>query len=594
MHYRKIQILAVILLLGGMLALEISSIRLETQTTDEGAHLAAGYSYLATGDFRLNREHPPLIKELAALPLYLIHHSLNQPFNSQAWRASDQWLFAKNFLYYNRISADTLFFLGRLPIMCLSLLLGWWIFRWTKEMFGTPSAFIALIFYVLDPTIIAHSRYVTTDLALTLCFYITIYYFYKYLKFGQVRWLIGFWVVFGIAQASKYSAIFLIPIILIMYFLSLWRSHELRVQQTVKNFFLLFGGMAAVTIMILSVVYGFQAPKLIDDISVQKLLNKREVLIVTDQVKNQDVLIQKIISLADPASKSGKIVSSLMQSVPIPFLPYFDGLIQVYFHDYFGHTSYLMGNHAEFGWWYYFPVAVAIKTPAITLVGLAAVILFGVYRAVQTLKTTRSIKKMFARVPIHFYFLILPPSIFFLISMNGSLNLGIRHVLVIYPFIFSILGWAIYRFWTNTGWFPRLLIIIGMSLYILSSITIFPNYLSYFNEFIGGSKNGYRYLVDSNNDWGQDVKKLKTYLRKHNIPYVCMAYFGQTELNYYGIDYRYLPDNQHFTSTDNLNCVVAISITALYSKEGEYAWLQKYSPNTTIGYSIHLYDFRKP
>jgi len=128
--------------------------------------------------------------------------------------------------------------------------------------------------------------------------------------------------------------------------------------------------------------------------------------------------------------------------------------------------------------------------------------------------------------------------------------------------------------------------------YIISSILIYPHYLAYFNEISGGPDNGSRYLVDSNIDWGQDVKNLKKYMDKNDIDHVCISYFGQAELKYYDIDYRYLPDNKNFTSTDNLNCVVAISATSLYSQKAEYSWLYNYQADDKIGYSIFIYDFR--
>lgn len=204
-------------LLALMCVFEITSSLSESQTVDEGTHLGAGYSYLMQNDFRLNREHPPLIKELSALPLVMMRQKLEQPFETAAWAQADQWRFAKELIYFNSLPADTILLLGRLPIMLLSLLLGWYLFKWTRELFGTPAAFVALTVYAFSPNLIAHSRYITTDVAMTAFFYITIYYFYKYLKFHRTAdmWLTA--VFFAVAQASKFSAVFLLPILMLLY-----------------------------------------------------------------------------------------------------------------------------------------------------------------------------------------------------------------------------------------------------------------------------------------------------------------------------------------------------------------------------------------
>src|SRR5262245_10765973 len=93
-----------------------------SQTSDEGAHLAAGYSYLTRGDFRLNPEHPPLIKEIAALPLLALR--LDFP-GGALWDQAEEWNIGRLFVHENRIPNDTLLLLGRLPVLILSLVLGW-------------------------------------------------------------------------------------------------------------------------------------------------------------------------------------------------------------------------------------------------------------------------------------------------------------------------------------------------------------------------------------------------------------------------------------------------------------------------------------
>ena len=176
--------------------------------------------------------------------------------------------------------------------------------------------------------------------------------------------------------------------------------------------------------------------------------------------------------------------------------------------------------------------------------------------------------------------------------MTSNLNLGLRYILVIYPFIFVISGLVFRKGIKNNKIAVKLLTTTLLIFYVTSSLLIYPHYLSYFNKIAGGPDNGPKILTDSNIDWGQDVKNLKKYLIKDNIEFVCMSYFGQANLEYYKIDYRYLPDNNNYQGLEKINCVVAISVTSLWSQEGEFSWLRELNPDEKIGYSIYIYDLR--
>ena len=585
------------LLLISMLILEINSSLKESQTIDEGVHLAAGYSYLMKNDFRMNTEHPPLIKEIAALPLVIINNKLEQPFNQPSWTEYNQWQFAKDFIYNNNLSADTILFLGRLPIMLLSLLLGFFIFRWSRALFGTTAGILSLILYCFSSHILAHSGYVTTDLGLALFFFITIYYFYKYLKSPSWKNLIVFFVCFALAQAVKFSALLLIPILLILILtVYLCKKNDQILRLAAKNFFKKFIIFFCITAIIIFSVYGFNFQKPIDDINVQEQYSQQEQIILNDLVSEQNELVKKIISFTDTNKKSGKIIKSIATNVPFPAFPYLNGAVKLFSHNYHGHTSYLYGNYTEFGTWYYFPFAFLVKTPISTLVLLFFMISFGLFLLVKNVKTASRAKesplKIFEKIPVFFLCLIIPPLIYLFFSLGSHLNLGLRHILPIYPFIFVLLGYLITIKFKKNQIVYYLLLAGLLIFYITSSLLIYPHYLAYFNEIAGGPNNGPKYLTDSNIDWGQDVKKLKKYIDENNIEYVCLSYFGQAKLEYYGIDYHYLPNNQNFQGINQLDCVVAISVTSLLSKEREYDWLLQYEPDEKIGYSIYVYDFR--
>ena len=169
-------------MLGIMFVLMFFSAWGDSATMDELAHIPAGYSYLAQKDYRLNPEHPPLIKDLAAFPL--LYLNLNFPTDVGAWKndVNGQWDMGRIFLYESGNNADKILRFSRFPVMLLALIFGWLLFRWVRGIYGDEVGLLTLFFYSFSPTFIAHSRYVTTDLAAAFGFFIGIAAFIKIVR----------------------------------------------------------------------------------------------------------------------------------------------------------------------------------------------------------------------------------------------------------------------------------------------------------------------------------------------------------------------------------------------------------------------------
>ena len=199
-------------LLGAVFFQEFCSLSYLTAAADEPAHLPAGYTYWKTGDFRLNPEHPPLIKLLAALPIVLFMDPVVK-WEDPNWTKDppDQTAFGVRFLYSN--NADEMLFWGRLPVVLLSVLLGYFVFRWASELYGRHAGLAALFLYAFCPNILAHSRFVTMDLGLTCFFFLTLYYLWRFSKQGRLRNLVLAGVAMGLALATKFSAVVLVPLL---------------------------------------------------------------------------------------------------------------------------------------------------------------------------------------------------------------------------------------------------------------------------------------------------------------------------------------------------------------------------------------------
>jgi hypothetical protein len=186
---------------------------------------------------------------------------------------------------------------------------------------------------------------------------------------------------------------------------------------------------------------------------------------------------------------------------------------------------------------------------------------------------------------------LLPPVVYFALCMRSHVNIGVRHLLPIYPFLYIALAAALSR----GRWRARALLA-GLAFVAVESAAIYPHYLAFFNVFAGGPNNGPRYLVDSNLDWGQDLKNLKLYASAHGIKKLCICYFGRSSMSYYKFEYTDVPETRDVARRASMDCVAAVSATPLagsYVGADAFRWLRERKPMAKIGYSIYLYDLRK-
>ncbi|MBU1075077.1 glycosyltransferase family 39 protein [Patescibacteria group bacterium] len=610
----KFYIPLVVLLLAVMFFMEFTSALQESQTIDEGSHLSSGYTYITTGDFRLNPEHPPLIKEVSALPLLFL--PIEAPLDHISWTEQNQWEFGRQFLYNNTVDADLILLLGRLPIMLLSLLLGMFIYKWAARLWGQGTGLVALVLYVFEPNILAHSRYITTDLAATLFFFLAIYCLDKYFHTFSRKNLLQFIVVFAIAQFVKFSAVILYAFFLIFVVLKLLHKKipQLTFAHVLKILLLvLFSSFIAGTI-----VYGFSATVPITDSDVKWYYDEQLNVTNLSDFENEEPLIEKLRIITHPSTKSGEIIYYVAQNIAIPSFQYLKGMFTLFSHNYWGHMSYLHGEYSNFGFWNYFPTTFLIKTPLSMIFLLAFGCLLLLSRLFKRNIATRFNKiatnfipskkfrlkmrfrfllhrttSFYNEIPFTYWLLISTPVFYFIWAMTSKINIGHRHILIIYPFLIMLAAKVITFSCGHKKTYIRILVVVFMIWYVLASILIYPNFISYFNESIGGPKNGAKFVTDSNIDWGQDIIKFKKYLDDHNIDQYYFTYFGSLWPSYYGISHQPVPRVTNQEQLEQLNRVVAISVSALYSEDGTYSALQTVEPDVRIGYSIYVYDFRK-
>jgi 4-amino-4-deoxy-L-arabinose transferase-like glycosyltransferase len=218
--------LAVALLLAVFALLCAHGLRWDTPTVDEFAHLPAGYYYLRTGNFALYNQNPPLVRLLSALPLLALDPppavDTGARLRNTGWYP---WIFGTDFMQRNRGRYELIFLLGRLPIVALGLLAGWLVFVWARDLYGDEAGLVALVCFVFCPNIVAHAHLATVDAGHAALVLLALYLFQRYLRRPGAAALLGCGAALGLAQLTKYTAVVLYPIFVLLSLLRLLRRN---------------------------------------------------------------------------------------------------------------------------------------------------------------------------------------------------------------------------------------------------------------------------------------------------------------------------------------------------------------------------------
>lgn len=593
-----------VLMLIFMVSIAFFSLRGDSAIIDEVAHLPAGYSYIEKMDMRLNPEHPPLIKDLAGASIWLYSKitgaKINFPDNIPAWQTAinGQWDFGFDFLYRSGNNADLLILLGRLPMLLILLLLGFYIFKWAREIAGPKAALLALFLYAFSPTFIAHGRFVTTDVAAAAGIFIASYYFLRWLKNPSLKNLIVAGLVFGLAQTAKFSAFLLV--ILFTFISLLWvylKTQEANnadqpfFSSLSKNLYRYLGGLiwlyAIGYILIVWPIYIFHTAHYPID---------RQIADTTTTLQSFGMrpIANLIIWLSGLPVLRGLAQYGL-------------GLAMVLQRATGGNTAYFLGEINNIGFPLYFPIVYLIKeTLTLHILTLLALII-GLWQFVKNKLYRWFNLHELLRQNIAQVLMLAFIALYWYSSINSILNIGVRHILPTFAFVFLLVSQQITA-WLENADSTKLvknLKYAGLAILIIwqavSVIKIYPSFLAYFNESIGGPSQGYKYVVDSNLDWGQDLKRLAAWVETNNINKIRLNYFGGGVPEYYlGDKFVFWWENYPVSDITNQGGWLGVSATFLQAGRGEadinfpgksgyYNWLNVYQPVAIIGHSIFVY-----
>jgi 4-amino-4-deoxy-L-arabinose transferase-like glycosyltransferase len=465
-------------------------------TIDETLAIPAGYYYLTAEAFYIDNDHPPLPKMLAALPL-LFFSVQAPPLDDRNNEASAQQTLTAGARFWsaNRDHFETIFFWARVPMIILTLLLGALIFTFTRRLFNARAAALAVTLFSLEPTILAHGR-VIKDIHVAFAYLLFFFALYVYGSAPTLRRAILLGLACGMALVVKYSMVILFPILLIFGCVFM-----LRPPPGVQRRWIMFQIMTAafVALLALNAAYFF---------------------------RHQALSVHDIQLLAHNVPAYSGTMLSLLKLSSLFAPPYYVlGAYDTFIHNDLGHPAFLLGEYGEHGWWYYFPVAFALKTTIpfllLTIVSLA----WAVWRA--------------SRRDMKFLILLTPVVIYAVPAMLAGLNIGIRHFLPVFAFFF-ILGGALLDRLLNARQARTLalaLVIIIIAGCAAETVRAYPNYISYMNKLASG-RPAWTYLSDSNVEWGDDAGALAAYLKARGETRVRAAFLGgSVVLPLYGVEY---------------------------------------------------------
>lgn len=307
------------LLLIALFAQAVLSMRLLSASTDELTHLPSGYSYLAHGDVQLNPQHPPLMKLLCAAPLLLLEPKIDPTAFDFSAGLPNEWEFGFRFLYGN--DADRLLFWGRMPVVLTALGLAAYVFVWSRRLFGRAAGVGALVLCAFSPTVIAHARLVTFDVPLAFFATMALYHLWRYERSGEGLQLGLAGLGLGLAMATKFSGLVLVPVFGLLLLPRLLGSSTWTCSgaETARWSPLATGvGSVGIALVVVQASYLFSS---------------------------------------DP-------------------LVYWKGALRVNVDHDARYAYYLLGRFDPDGFWYYFPAAFLFKTPLPTLIAIALAALF--------------------------------------------------------------------------------------------------------------------------------------------------------------------------------------------------------------------------
>ena len=515
---RTWRVIAVTLVAAASIAVW-STARVFSGTVDEPAHIAAGMQWLTTGAYTYDLQHPPLGRVAAALGPFLR--------GARSVGAAGVYDEGARLLGQGRHYTDLLASArhGELVFFLVLALVVW---LWARRLLGEAGAALAVLFVVTNPNVLAHAGLATTDIACAATTILGLYAATRWIERPTWAATIGLGIAMGLAASSRLSTLaFVGGALIACYLLHAWatRAWSLGSELGAPGWTGRILGAFGVVSIVVWASYRFDVGRIEPD------------------------------------------------GLLLPAPAFIAGIDRFVLHGGAGHPSFLLGTPGNHGWWYYFPVALAVKTP----LPLLLLVALGGADVIRGLRDRRDWP---VAVPL------VAAAAMLAVAMSVRVDLGVRLVLPLYPLLAIVAARGALTLWSQT---PRMASRVALaSLVAWSAIGVVrshPDYLAYFNALAGDHPE--RILVDSNLDWGQDLYRLRDTMVARGIrDSVRVAYFGTADPTAVGV-----PNARQLGLHERATGWIAASETYLAGEwvGGAYAWLLDYPATARIGPSMRLW-----
>lgn len=512
-----------------------TSLRTKSLTFDELTYIPAGYSYVVTGDYRLNPEHPPLTKLLAGVAILPLRPDLDA--TGPAWQGADQWAFGADFFNGSGVDVERLVSAARLPTVFLLMLLVGAAYAFAADLYGRWAGLLAATLVAFDPNLLAHGRLATNDFALTFTMVLTVYGTFRFTRRPSAGSAALVGIALGLALLTKFIALLLIGLV------PLWLAFAALRRQ---------GALPVPDLVWLEAVSEDRAKRL--------------------AFAAGSAALMALIAL---------FVVTLGYGRPGDPRPYLNGLGVLYTNVHLDMQTYLGGAFHEGRLWYYFPAAFLLKTPT-PLLGLLAL------RAGDQI-TRRDVE------PDTGAFLLLPAMCWVAVVAAIALPFGLRYVLPVYPLLIVYASGIVaprqsWRPWTAVAAAACAVLLVA------GSLRAHPHYIPYFNLLAGGPSNGIEWLDDSNIDWGQDLPLLRRYVEEHEITDLTVTPMAWYDPALYGVHGRVVGPNEMLRLLGDPDAPPGVyAVSAHLLTRGRYSpssfdALSELEPTAILGHSIYVYE----